>query len=158
MEQGEDRTRGSVIQQPLATEKYPDLIVRVRDVPAGSPSEMRGVAVLAWHSQHELQMQPRAVFVQRLLDSCEENVRVELLLVDDGISVGGAVITPDHDLHVGKCLSVQWLYVEPEYRNCGFARVVLRLLRSLATKAGYPCVAYTHRLAEGHYTIRYRRP
>lgn len=132
------------------------LHVTVRAIPRGSPSGVREAAVLAWYELPELQNQTRDQFVTRCLASCEKHSRVEMLLLFEGAVHGAAVITPDEDLHVGKCLSVQWHYVAPAFRNSGFAFKVLRTLRNVAQYAGYRSVAYTHRVSGSAKRAEYR--
>lgn len=90
--------------------------------------------------------------------SIAANWRVERIAYTDwGLPVGILILTEDDDMHVGRCLSVQWQYVLPEYRNAGIAHQFMRTAIQLARQEGYPVLAYSHRVGPGEYSIKYRR-
>lgn len=90
--------------------------------------------------------------------SIDANWRVEVVAYTDWmVPVGILILTEDDDMHVGRCLSVQWQYVLPEYRNAGIARRFMRTAIQLAQQEGYPVLAYSHRVGPGEYSIKYRR-
>lgn len=72
-------------------------------------------------------------------------------------TVGGIILAPDDDVHVGCCMSVFAQYVMPEYRNKGVSMYCMRLALRVARDAGYKVLAYTHRVGVGRYETIYRR-
>ena len=148
---GPDRLTGPV------TTLGPGYTAETWYVREGLSSAAGSLAALAWEECAELQVQTQAEFVQGYLSSCTAHDTLEVLLHHEDTLVGAAILVEDHDMHVGRCLSLMWQYVHPEHRNCGFARYVLRLQKQTALQAGYRCVSYSHRLAEGRYSIQYRR-
>ncbi|WYW04378.1 hypothetical protein Kurepalu2_00031 [Pseudomonas phage vB_PpuP-Kurepalu-2] len=80
---------------------------------------------------------------------------VELVVRDaSGRLVGFAVATDDDDSHVGALLGVQWRMVFPEAPK-GTCLSLQRGLVKLARSCNYKVMAYTHRLGEGRYEIKY---
>ena len=94
--------------------------------------------------------------VHRVVSSLSEFDRTEIVCICDGKVVGGAVIVLDDDQHVGPCLSLQWQYVLPAYRNKRLGRFFVRELLRQAGWAGIRNVCYTHRVGAGKYTLTYR--
>lgn len=94
--------------------------------------------------------------VHRVVSSLSEFDRSEVVIIDDGKVVGGAVIVHDDDQHVGPCLTLQWQYVLPEYRKRNVGRLFVRELLRQAGWAGIRNVCYTHRIGVGRYTVTYR--
>lgn len=94
--------------------------------------------------------------VHRVVSSLSEHDRTEIVCIDDGIVVGGAVIVLDDDQHVGPCLSLQWQYVLPAYRSKQLGRIFVRELLRQAGWAGIRNVCYTHRKGKGKYTVTYQ--
>jgi len=94
--------------------------------------------------------------VHRVVTSLSEFDRTEIVCTDNGVVVGGAVIVLDDDQHVGPCLSLQWQYVLPAYRNKRLGRYFVRELLRQAGWAGIKNVCYTHRTGVGKYTLTYR--
>jgi hypothetical protein len=91
----------------------------------------------------------------RMLGATEQLDRCELTAVVGGVLVGFACIVEDEDMHVGSCLSLQWQYVVPEHRGkigAAFLRELVKLGRIL----GFRFVAYSHRVNDRHYAIKYR--
>ena len=93
---------------------------------------------------------------RRMVDATEQLDRHEVLAVLDGSLIGFACLVEDDDMHVGRCLTLQWQYVVPEHRGKVGAKF-LRLLVSLGRALGYRHVAYSHRINQHHYAIKYRR-
>ena len=94
--------------------------------------------------------------VHRVVSSLSEFDRSEIVAIDNGKVVGGAVIVLDDDQHVGPCLSLQWQYVLPAYRSKQLGRLFVRELLRQAGWAGIRNVCYTHRVGAGKYTLTYR--
>lgn len=94
--------------------------------------------------------------VHRVVSSLSEFDRSEIVAIDDGKVVGGAVIVLDDDQHVGPCLSLQWQYVLPAYRAKRLGHHFVRELLRQAGWAGIRNVCYTHRVGVGKYTLTYR--
>jgi len=92
----------------------------------------------------------------RLREAMESLDRYELVVSERGAVVGYACAALDEDLHVGLCLTLQWQYVLPEYRGAVGREFVRWLLRK-ARSSGLKHVAYSHRINQGHYAIKYRR-
>lgn len=92
----------------------------------------------------------------RILATIETMSRTELLAVVDGQLVGFACVVEDDDMHVGRCLTLQWQYVAPEHRGTIGAEF-LRWLVRFARCQGFQFVAYSHRVNARHYAIKYRR-
>lgn len=91
----------------------------------------------------------------RMIEATEQLDRHEVLAVLGGRLIGFACIADDVDMHVGRCLTLQWQYVVPEYRGIIGAKF-LRLLVQLGRQLGYRTIAYSHRINQGHYAIKYR--
>lgn len=84
--------------------------------------------------------------------------RFELLAFDGDKLVGAMVLAFDEDeVHVGRCCYVAFAYMLPAYRggNAGawFYRTALRITKN----CGYPVLAYTHRVRDWEYLVRYIR-
>ena len=94
--------------------------------------------------------------VHRVVSSLSEFDRSEIVAIDNGTVVGGAVIVLDDDQHVGPCLSLQWQYVLPAYRAKRLGHHFVRELLRQAGWAGIRNVSYTHRVGVGKYTLTYR--
>lgn len=94
--------------------------------------------------------------VHRVVSSLSEFDRTEVVAIDDGKVVGGAVIVLEFDQHVGPCMSLQWQYVLPEYRCKRLGVLFVRELLRQAGWAGIRNVCYTHRVGRGQYTVTYR--
>jgi GNAT superfamily N-acetyltransferase len=126
----------------------------------GSAGERAHTAVLAVPAVLEFpelrQSQDYRDDVHRVVSSLSEFDRVEIVCIDDGKVIGGAVIVLDDDQHVGHCLSLQWQYVLPEYRCKRIGHLFVRELLRQAGWAGIKNVCYTHRVGVGKYTLTYR--
>jgi hypothetical protein len=92
----------------------------------------------------------------RMLAATESISRTELLAVVGGQLIGFACIVEDDDMHVGRCLSLQWQYVVPEHRG-RIGGEFLRWLARFARAKGFQFIAYSHRVSKRHYAIKYRR-
>lgn len=87
-------------------------------------------------------------------DSVMAYTRYELYVYSGSTLVGIAIAVPEEDDHVGKCLSVQWRFVLQEHR--GPAGIKLqRLVLNLARYLQYKVVAYTKRVGDAKYELRY---
>jgi GNAT superfamily N-acetyltransferase len=93
---------------------------------------------------------------RRILEATEGNSRCELLAVLDGQLIGFACVVEEEDMHVGRCLTLQWQYVVPEHRG-KIGGEFLRWLVKTGRKLGFAFVAYSHRVNNRHYAIKYRR-
>ena len=78
------------------------------------------------------------------------------LAVVGGQLVGFACVVEDDDMHVGRCLALQWQYVAPEHRG-RIGGEFLRWIARFARAHGYQFIAYSHRVSSRHYAIKYRR-
>lgn len=92
----------------------------------------------------------------RMLATIEPMSRTEILAVIDGQLVGFACVVEDDDIHVGRCLTLQWQYVVPEHRG-RIGAEFLRWLARFARCQGFQFIAYSHRVNSRHYAIKYRR-
>jgi GNAT superfamily N-acetyltransferase len=92
----------------------------------------------------------------RIIGTIEPLARTELLAVVDGQLVGFACVVEDDDIHVGRCLALQWQYVAPEHRG-RIGGEFLRWLARFARVQGFQFIAYSHRVSSRHYAIKYRR-
>lgn len=93
---------------------------------------------------------------RRMLAATEGLDRYELLAVSGGDLIGFACVVEDDDMHVGRCLTLQWQYVVPEHRG-KIGGEFLRWLARTAREQGFQFVAYSHRITSRHYAIKYRR-
>ncbi|QMP84058.1 hypothetical protein phiB1_1_31 [Pseudomonas phage phiB1_1] len=127
-------------------------------LPEDSPSTVHSLVSFAWAECIELRWTGGPVeAVQRFCNSVEGHNRFELAAyADDGSLVGGCVLAPDEDQHVGTCLSVMWHYVIPEQRQGAIGRRFMRLAVNCAKAGGFPVLAYSHRIGVGRYEITYR--
>ncbi len=123
----------------------------------GEPTDGRWFLDDGWAEFSELQFTSLQEFKRRVHDSICSIERLEVLATVGGRPAGIAVLAVDEDLHVGLCLSVQWQYVLPEFRNAGVSPAFLRVARDVARKANLPTLAFTHRLGPGVYKTSYRR-
>lgn len=92
----------------------------------------------------------------RMLEATEQLDRCELLAMHGAQVIGFACIVEDDDMHAGRCLSLQWQYVVPEHRG-KVGALFLRQLVKLGKSLGFKLVAYSHRVSQHHYAIKYRR-
>lgn len=92
----------------------------------------------------------------RMLEVTEHLDRCELLAMHGSHLIGFACIVEDEDMHAGRCLSLQWQYVVPEHRG-KVGAMFLRHLIKLGKSLGFKLVAYSHRVGQYHYAIKYRR-
>lgn len=83
--------------------------------------------------------------------------RVELLVYRGGELAGVAIACVEEDMHVGRCLSVQWRFVFPQYRNSSVIIELHRAVVDLARKVGVGVLAYTQRTGLGRYQLIYKR-
>lgn len=93
---------------------------------------------------------------RRMLAATEGLDRYELLAVAGGDLIGFACVVEDDDMHVGRCLTLQWQYVVPEHRG-KIGGEFLRWLARTAREQGFEFIAYSHRITSRHYAIKYRR-
>ena len=123
----------------------------------GEPTDGRWFMDEAWSECSELQTTSLQDFRRRAHDSVCSLERLEVVAFVGGRAAGIAVLAVDDDLHVGECLSVQWQYVLPEFRNLGVSPAFLRVAKNLARQLNLPVIAFTHRLGPGVYKTSYRR-
>ena len=109
----------------------------------------------AWDELPEFRFQPREYAVERISLDMRQHDRLELSVHLDGTPVGFMVLVPDDDPHVGPCLGTQYSYVLPEHRGVG--SLLYRTALKLAREGGFRVLAYTHRISETEYRIKYRR-
>lgn len=119
--------------------------------------------MMRWIAEDSLEHVPellwgedRAATISRMVDSCEEVERVELVAFDGERCVGICVMGTDYDCNVGPSLSIAWNFVLPEYRGIVGQRFLRRAFR-LCAELCLPTLAYTHRIGEGEYVLKYRR-
>lgn len=94
--------------------------------------------------------------VLRIASSLAEFDRTEIVYYDGETIVGGATIVIDDDQHVGICLTLQWQYILPGYRNKRLGVAFIRELKRQAGWAGIRNVCWTHRTGIGRYTVVYK--
>jgi GNAT superfamily N-acetyltransferase len=112
----------------------------------------------AWDECLELQVVDKEAWVASALHRLTLfDWRYEIGMHNGLHTVGGIVLAPDDDIHVGPCLSVFAQYVMPEYRNRGVSLRCMRLAERAAKDLGYNTLAYTHRLGDWRYETIYRR-
>lgn len=111
----------------------------------------------AWEECVELQTQPKDVWIGYAALAVQDIDRKEVLLFKDSRLIGGLVLAHDFDVHVGKCLSVLWQYVLPEYRNSGASMRLMRYAVQCARDYSYSVLAYTHRVGNWRYETIYRK-
>ncbi|QPP21148.1 hypothetical protein AIIMSPaA1_021 [Pseudomonas phage AIIMS-Pa-A1] len=125
---------------------------------AGTPSELQGLCWLAIQELEEFTLfRSKDDALNAMLDSIEGNDRTELLVFRDGQLAGGTCIVFEDDPHVGPCVTAQWQYVLPRYRNTGVVREFIRELHRQAGWGQIPLVCWSHRESDSRYTIHYRR-
>ena len=112
---------------------------------------------MAWDECVELQCSAKELWVGRVLGTLSALSRFELGIFDGTRAVGAAVIAPDHDVHVGPCMSVLAQYVMPEYRNKFISLRLMRACLALTNKSAFNVLAYTHRLGPWKYSTTYRK-
>lgn len=112
----------------------------------------------AWDECIELHVTNKDEWVGTTLSTlaCIED-RYEIGMHNGTCTVGGIILAPDLDIHVGRCLSVFAQYVMPEYRNRGISLRCMRLAEQIAKDMGFPVLAYTHRLGDWRYETIYRK-
>lgn len=116
----------------------------------------RNLFEVAWEECSELQIQPKIDWVDNSLEYLF-NVDLYRFTVYDGDKiVGGLLLCDDLDLHVGRCLSVTFQYVLPEYRNKMLGFKLMKLALDLSLNLNYRVMAYTHRLGPWTYVTKYR--
>jgi len=105
---------------------------------------------LTWQSS------PEEAF-RRITWDIKANERFEILAKsEEGRVVGAVIMTADDDCHVGELITVQWFYVNPDYRG-QVGRKLVRLSRAIAKSTDFRVMAFTHRISEGRYEINYRK-
>ena len=92
---------------------------------------------------------------KRMVDATEQLDRHEILAVLDGVLIGFACLVEEDDMHVGRCLTLQWQYVVPEHRD-RIGGQFLRWLAKAGRDMGFQFIAYSHRISSRHYAIKYR--
>ena len=131
-------------------------------IAAGRQGNWRAQEVLAYYAAQEfpefMWQRSEDQVIRSICESIRSVDRLEIVAsTASGYQVGIMVLAEDEDMHVGRCLSVQWQYVLPEYRNAGIAHRFMRTAIQLARQEGYPVLAYSHRVGPGEYSIKYRR-
>ena len=112
----------------------------------------------AWEECLELQVMDKETWVAEVLSRMSLLPwRYEIGMHNGDQAVGGVIIGPDEDIHVGPCLSVYAQYVLPEYRNRGTSMRCMRMAERAAIHFGYKVLAYTHRVGDWRYETIYRR-
>lgn len=113
----------------------------------------RRTAEEAWLEITECQSQSQQDFVQGVLDSIPRGAK-QLVGLVNGRLAACAVLVPEHDDHVGPCLSVQWNYCMPEFRGQGWWESVYRILIQDAASKKL-AAAFTRRVGAGQYLLTY---
>jgi len=111
----------------------------------------------AWDEFIELQCTPKSIWVGSAVATAQAYDRTAVVVFQDGVLAGGVILVPDNDTHVGKCLSVHFQYVLPEYRNLGISYKLMRQAMRIAKREEYPVLAYSHRIRDWEYKTIYRR-
>ena len=114
--------------------------------------------IRAWDECLELQVVDKETWIASSLSRLALLPwRFEIGMHNGAHTVGGVILGPDEDIHVGPCLSVYAQYVLPEYRNRGTSLHCMRLAERIAKMLGYKVLAYTHRVKDWRYETIYRR-
>jgi GNAT superfamily N-acetyltransferase len=110
----------------------------------------------AWDECVELQQQPKSLWLSRTVAmlACVERYEITASVGDK--LIGGVIVGPDDDCHVGRCYSVFAQYVLPEYRLQGVSPKLMRAALRIARSTGSPTFAYTHRQGPWRYETTYR--
>ena len=105
----------------------------------------------------ELQVQPKDIWLSKVITGVMSYDRIEITVADSGAYVGGCILVREtHDMHVGECLTVLTQYVVPEYRNKGVSRLLMREARIAAHNIGAKVLAYSHRVKPYVYQTIYK--
>lgn len=123
----------------------------------GEPTEVASLFAPAYAEFAEFHTRSYAEFHAATKEGIEDNPRLEVLKYAGDRLVGFAVIALDDDAHVGLCVSVQWQYALPEYRDSTLLKQTLRTAEALAEASAAPSISYSHRIGAGEYRIKYRR-
>jgi GNAT superfamily N-acetyltransferase len=124
-----------------------------------TPTYQFDLYMQAWQECVELQMQPQGTWVANTMANLMDAPRWVIGMFDNGVPVGGVVLSPDTDVHVGPCMSVIAQYVLPEYRNKAISMRCMREAIRITKNQYAPynrCLAYTHRLGDWRYITTYR--
>lgn len=126
---------------------------------AGEVTVTQELAEAAAHEFLELQVLDIQAFVKRYLRIVESYSRVEsLAYTPQGRLVGGCVLVVDPDeIHVGRCLTVVFNFVLPEYRGSGVVQKFYREAYRVARWLDCPIIARTRRIGDWKYETHYKR-
>ena len=127
---------------------------RARD--AGDPTMVEWVIQDVLDTVPELCWGGREEAADRIVRATVEVDRYELCAIINGKPVGICVLVSEEDAHVGPCLGVMWHWVHPAHSG-ELGRLFLRRAIELAKENNLPCIAFSHRIKEGEYRIKYRR-
>ena len=114
------------------------------------PTVLDDIEELTWQDD-------RQAAAQRILQSVVDEDRIEILVVEDGLPIGFCALAEDHDIHVGRCLTVMWDYVVPSHRGGTVGQRMLRVAMQRARQYGFAVLSYTHRTGPGVYRVKYIR-
>lgn len=112
---------------------------------------------IAWDECIELQVSDKQTWFEWLVQCMYQSDRWEITVEQDGFAIGGLILSPDRDVHVGKCMAVGSQYVVPEHRNKGVSIRLMREAVRIARREGYSMLAYTHRVGDWRYKTIYRK-
>jgi hypothetical protein len=133
------------------------VIVSSRFVPAGAPCVSPGLAHEFCASAPELMWyRSEADACAAIQASITANDRYEFTVWDGIKLIGVAIVVPDQDDHVGVCLSVQWRFVATTHRGLAGYKMQRAILQ-FARANGWPVLAYTKRVGNARYELRYIR-
>lgn len=97
----------------------------------------------------------RVEAVKRCLEATTDIDRYEMVAFVNGKPIGICVLVHENDINVGPCLGIMWNWVHPNHRGVG-SRFLRRAIE-LAKENRLPVLAYSQRVGEGEYRVRYRR-
>lgn len=111
----------------------------------------------AWNECIEYQVMDINTFVQHSLMFIHKSERIELLAYSGTVCIAALVLVSQIDMHVGRCASVMYNYVDKQHRNKSIALKLLKEAMWIAKRLGHTTIVYTHRIGVGTYNLRYRR-
>jgi GNAT superfamily N-acetyltransferase len=135
-------------QKPLRLETVP---LKAGD----SDTDPQGLFRLAYAEFPELRMQPFSIWYLKWERGMHQVDRYLVKVRCGELIVGMAAVVLDDDPHVGLCLTLHSQYVLPAYRNKFVAGRVLREVRRLAKVHRLGVIAYSHRVRDWTYELRY---
>jgi len=108
------------------------------------PLDIRVAVAKGIQSERQWSDLPWDVIVDAMYDATACGCTDVYVHDDDGALMGVAHLGELFDIHVGPCAVVMAMYVWPEYRDRGVAKIILRELKRAARRAGLRWCGYSH--------------